>query len=315
MTLNNPSRQKILVTTDFSPASFAAFPYAADQTVALDCSLEIVNIFQYSQATTFVPEYLPSPDEIKADREALKAKALKDLEKVCIEHFGGADATFHVLETEGWAADAILKYASEQRISRIVISTHGHGIAGRLLLGSVAERVMRGATCPVLIVPADSGDKKAEGARRWKNIIVTTDFSPASQAAVPYALQEAERSGARLMLAHVSENLFAPEIFEATMKLSATQAIELQKKYRDGLQLKVENLAKSLNVDKKVVPVVLDHTFSVANSIAVYAKQLSADLIITAALGTGSRTNWFGGVAYGVVRQVGCPVLIIPVKK
>ena len=53
----------------------------------------------------------------------------------------------------GTAAIEIARYANEHAADVIVLGSHGHGVVKRYMLGSVAERVIRQATCPVLVVP------------------------------------------------------------------------------------------------------------------------------------------------------------------
>jgi len=62
-------------------------------------------------------------------------------------------ASFTLAVLVGQAAESILAFAAEQSADVIVLGTHGYGPVKRFLLGSVAERVLRGATCPVLTVP------------------------------------------------------------------------------------------------------------------------------------------------------------------
>lgn len=62
-------------------------------------------------------------------------------------------ASFTPAVLVGQAAEAILAFAAERSADVIVVGTHGYGPVKRFLLGSVAERVLRGATCPVLTVP------------------------------------------------------------------------------------------------------------------------------------------------------------------
>lgn len=80
------------------------------------------------------------------------ADAMRRLQAlVAEEHPAGASVTPMVLA--GRAAETIVRYATEQRADLIVLGTHGHGPVKRFILGNVADRVVRQATCPVLIIP------------------------------------------------------------------------------------------------------------------------------------------------------------------
>ena len=107
--------------------------------------------------------------QVKAVREAEEylAAVVRRLEK---KGFGR-------VETHVWyapAAAAIVEAAASQKVDMIVMSTHGRSGLGRLILGSVAESVLRGTTTPVLIVRADSAPvdvpRGAEPARRATHV-------------------------------------------------------------------------------------------------------------------------------------------------
>ena len=70
----------------------------------------------------------------------------------------------HVATARGPAVEGILKYAAKHRVDLIVMGTHGRGAAGRLLLGSVAERVVRLSPVPVLTL--HGGTPKGSSSRR-----------------------------------------------------------------------------------------------------------------------------------------------------
>jgi nucleotide-binding universal stress UspA family protein len=77
-----------------------------------------------------------------------------------------ADRGFSRVETHVWygpPAAAVVEAASVQKVDLIVMSTHGRSGLGRLVLGSVAESVLRGTTAPILIVRADHAPVEAPG--------------------------------------------------------------------------------------------------------------------------------------------------------
>jgi nucleotide-binding universal stress UspA family protein len=119
---------QILVATDFSDGADAAFGVAVEYARAFRARLHLLHIF--------------SADEIGVT-QLLAETAAK-----------AADVPVTVAGTAGDPADGILRYAADHGIDLIVVGTHGRTGVSRLLLGSVAERVVRGARCPVLVVPA-----------------------------------------------------------------------------------------------------------------------------------------------------------------
>lgn len=124
------SAQQILVATDFSENAAAALAVGVTTAKALGVRLHLLHVFAGAE-----------DDAARLLAEAA-AKA-------------GAEAPL-VSTSAGDPAREILRYASRFAIDLIVIGTHGCTGLRRVLLGSVAERVVRGARCPVLVVPAAS---------------------------------------------------------------------------------------------------------------------------------------------------------------
>ena len=132
---------QILVATDFSDASEVALEYGRALARTFGASLHLLHVME----NTFLR---PSP----SDPYLLKAGAAKHLG----ERLSADDrVTLHAhaaLETSDDPAETIVKYAGEHQIGLIVMGTHGRGGMARMLTGSVAEKVVRTAPCPVLTV-------------------------------------------------------------------------------------------------------------------------------------------------------------------
>ena len=113
---------------------------------------------------------------------------------------------------EGTAADVILSFAQERETDLIVMGTHGLRGFDRLMLGSVTDRVMRAAACPVLAVREPPHDLVAAGQERHNphrlnRILACTDFSEDSDLALNYAFSAAAEYDAELTLLHVLEKV------------------------------------------------------------------------------------------------------------
>jgi nucleotide-binding universal stress UspA family protein len=142
----------ILHPTDFSAASRHAFELACS--LARDHGARLVVLHVLERPLT-VPSGVmspppPPPEELAERREEARQQLLRvrpDDEAIRVEHR---------LE-EGDPATAALQVAQEKACDLIVMGTHGRAGFARLLLGSVAEKVLRGATCPVLTVKTPSG--------------------------------------------------------------------------------------------------------------------------------------------------------------
>jgi len=141
---------RILVPTDFSPPSDAALEYARMLAAKFGSTLRILHVVDDpSSSSDFVADgFSPSTDEIQ---EALTGSARKRLEHLMTS---GDRLRFHtyVDAVIGTPAEAIIDYAGATGTSLIVMGTHGRTGMAHLLMGSVAEQVVRTAPCPVLTV-------------------------------------------------------------------------------------------------------------------------------------------------------------------
>ncbi len=98
-----------------------------------------------------------------------------------------------------------LAQADIQKSDLIVIGSHGRSGFERLLLGSITEKVLRKATCPVMVVPPCAGDAAPSGAVHFSRILCPVDFSGSSLTALTYATSLAEEADAHLTALHVVE--------------------------------------------------------------------------------------------------------------
>jgi nucleotide-binding universal stress UspA family protein len=140
--------QKILYATDFSSYSNQAYFHAVTLAESHEASLTI--LYVYSPHTA-APTQAPGGDERAYWREQLEQ--IRPLNPHIPVH--------HVF-VEGDPASEIIRYAADAAIDLIVMGTHGRGGLERLLMGSVAEKVMREAACSVLVVKLPKGIHAAQ---------------------------------------------------------------------------------------------------------------------------------------------------------
>ena len=134
--------QRILHPTDFSDPSRAAFDVACS--VARDSGAELLVVH-------VVPPPMSYDDVAEARRDGYRDRLRDELFSV-----RPADPNLKVahLLLDGDPATVIVETAAEQGVDLIVLGTHGRSGVGRLLMGSVAEHILRKAPCPVLTVKA-----------------------------------------------------------------------------------------------------------------------------------------------------------------
>lgn len=136
--------RRILCATDGSPASQNAILHARD--LAQKCEAEIVLVHVFRN----IEEFGKSPyfSEIEAERK----KAGETVIGQAMEELRDSGLTVHVEPAEGHPAEAIINVARVRNCDLIVMGSRGLGTFQELLLGSVSDKVVRRAPCPVLIV-------------------------------------------------------------------------------------------------------------------------------------------------------------------
>jgi nucleotide-binding universal stress UspA family protein len=142
--------KNILVATDFGEAADSALSYGRELASRFGATLHVLNVVENFYVTTFGAEtYAAFVPEMQRE---LENAARKRLDEALIDSDGSGPATRPSVMTSGSAAYAIVDYARENTIDLIVMGTHGRGALAHLMMGSVAERVVRLASCPVLTV-------------------------------------------------------------------------------------------------------------------------------------------------------------------
>ncbi len=141
--------KKILVPVDFSEASEVALRYGKAFAEAFGAQLHVMHVFEEPVVPAWTTEgYIPA---LQSVREELEKRARQKLEETLSDDERGKFDAQLVLKT-GTPFVEIVRYARENDIDLIVIGTHGRGPIAHILLGSVADRVVRKAPCPVLTV-------------------------------------------------------------------------------------------------------------------------------------------------------------------
>ncbi|CAI9009397.1 MULTISPECIES: universal stress protein [Burkholderia] len=155
--------KKIMVAIDGSASSKQALAEAVKMAVAADTHVSVVYVVDKSVLFTYAGRFDPHAliEEIRDDGR----KVLREAEQIIA--LAGAKGEGELVETETIGediAERLQRYVKECGIELAVVGTHGRRGIRRVLLGSVAERFVRGATCPVLLVRGDDGDVPASAA-------------------------------------------------------------------------------------------------------------------------------------------------------
>ncbi len=137
--------QRLLVPIDFSAHSGGALAVAADVARRYGASLQLLHVLELPPLPAF---YGPPPDASSTER--LRAQAVAELRALAQGVVGAGGPSWEEAVVPGLAAEEIVRFAAETESGLVVLPTRGRGGVDRLLLGSVAERVLRMASCPVL---------------------------------------------------------------------------------------------------------------------------------------------------------------------
>jgi nucleotide-binding universal stress UspA family protein len=295
--------ERILVPLDFSPASMEALDYTVSLAKQFRAAVHLVHVHPVDEAASMPGAahlLLQSAEAIERLNDELAGIHRKRVEPFCPEncHIRG-----------GRPYEQIIRLAREIAADLIVLSTRGHSGLKHLLLGSTAERVVRGAPCPVLVARKRKRRSKASPQEfAIRTILVPTDFSQCALDGTKYAAFMARTLGATLRLFHAIYP-YTNYVFvdRAGVRLSGlVEAVqETAKQEMDAL--KQMEFLSGLPVQTQTLP---GHA---VDEICAAASEPDVDLIVTSTHGrTGFKHAVIGSVAEHVVRYAGCPVLVVP---
>jgi nucleotide-binding universal stress UspA family protein len=284
-------RCRILVPTDFSPPSDAALSYARLLGRTFDASLHLLHV---TGTHSTRPHTADSGNRVST--------ALRELRERLTAADRSPDVTVLAVDAPDPAAQ-IVRTARSMDASLIVMGTHGRGGVARVLMGSVAEKVVRTAPCPVLTA---NGALRAS-ANGFRRILVPTDFSGSSDAALDCARRLAAGFGGSMHLLHVLGDVTPSGVTGS--ELFVTEPPEARSmRLMDARDRLMHRITPD---DREALRATTEVIFgSPAQTIVDYAVDNRFDLIV---MGTHGRTGMahllVGSVAERVVRTAGCPVL------
>jgi nucleotide-binding universal stress UspA family protein len=297
--------KQVLVATDFEAASEAALVYGRALARRFGASLHLLHVAE----NTFLR---PSP----ADPAVVAAARLRALDQRLTDADRADLRARAVVETADETADAIAEYARTKQIDVIVMGTHGRSPVSQILVGSVAERVVRIAPCPVLTVRRPERDfvhpdlPESETAMiLLKHILVATDFSEPSEAALAYGQELARTFGARLTVLHITDNV-AARAYGADGYVVADP--DLQEQVDASARAQVDGLLSAEDREVLQAQGIVRSSSGPAAAIVDWARESGADLIVVGTHGRGTVAHFLmGSVAERIVRTAPCPVLTV----
>lgn len=285
----------ILHPTDFSPIANQAFEQALALAQRYDATLRLVHAVTLQGYDAEVV-----PRGLESAFEKIRQEFENRLEQ-CVDRASEPKERFETSIRRGRSpSECVLDDALESKAELIVMGTHGGSTVRRFLLGSVAERVVRHASCPVMVL-----GRAEDEPGRFENILVPIDFTPTSAHAAGVGLAMALEHDATLHIAHVCSGVTLPPYAADDELLDCGP--EIRSRGKEALA----DFLRRLGADEKrtgrylldgpVVPAILD-----------FIQKASIDLVVMGTAGhTGLRRMLLGSVAAQVLHDSPVPVVTV----
>ena len=299
-----PTFTQILCPVDFSDTSRHALQLA----VALAAWSKARLTLQYVYVPMFAPvPLLPVPDERVPAGEL--ARVTDEVRRFGMAAGCATDTV--VVADIGYPSIEVLKRASHDKADLIVMGTHGSSGFVHLVLGSVAEKVLRQAPCPVLTVPPGA---PAASLLPFRHIVCAVDFSEWSMVAIALAASLAQQGAGTMTAVHAIAWPWPEPPAPTLSDLPRAQAealLEFRRYTSDRAASRLDDVVRETVASRcDVVPEVVHGTPWVELLRVAAARQ--ADLVV---VGVHGRTRLdlalFGSTANQIVRHATCPVLTV----
>ncbi len=283
--------QKVLFATDFSDSAEAAAAHATRLARRYEAELHVLHV--------------AAPSEDVSGRLSGFERAVSEASR------SGAPAVVEALVTSRSAPAGVLDYARAQDADLIVMGTRGQSGLSRLVMGSVAEAVVRCAPCPVYTVRRTSASEEkdalepasppGESRPAIRRILAPVDFSASSQLSAVYARELAALYDAHVDLLYVTSQ---PDF--AMGPAADVEPTGLSRRAREQKRLEALKAEAGLQADVHVA-----YSYP-QGGILDFARSHGTDLIVIPTHGrTGLKRFLMGSVAEGVIRQAPCPVFTV----
>lgn len=272
--------RRIVAAVDLSAASGPILAWAGRLAQVENARLAVFHAFWIDFPPYFSESQLEEFRRQAADQRSVVLGRLRDLVRRHVPE--GVEVQIAV--EDGHALEALVRYLDEENPDLIVMGSHGRTGLARLMLGSVAENVLRSSRQPVLVVRGESPPERVE------KVLVPVNFTPTSPDEIETACRLSRRLGAQLIVVHALEKGGSPE--ECRERLCAV-------------------VPESVRRDCRVLEVVREG--NAAEQIVQLAREQGVQLVIMAAEHKPFlEFTTLGTTTERVVRHCSCPVLVWP---
>jgi nucleotide-binding universal stress UspA family protein len=286
----------ILLATDFSENSRQAFRAASSLAAEDKTRLVILHVVDPTEARE-------EPGDLGRSTEATRGEQGQRDRDYLAQKLCDAYVPNHAVDVErhvrhGDIPAEILRMAREVGADLIAMGTHGRTGLRRMLTGSIANAVLRGAPCPVLALRAGAGSERG---RQIQVILHPTDFSESSEPALGLARTLARNTGARLVILHV---------VPVGIVMGTSMAAQIDPQYcqdaLDAIRSRLDGPDLKYPMETRLV-----HGLE-PEAIVRAATEVKADLIVMGTHGrTGLSRALMGSVAASVLARADCPVMVV----
>ena len=289
----NPTGHAIVVGVDGSVPSKQALDWAAREALRRRVPLEVVH------AWTVPPSFYADDGLSRRAPFEAAARAVLDDAVGSLAAFDLVPADVRPTLVDGDAAPALLEAAAAGDL--LVVGSRGHGGFLGLLLGSVSQRCVFHAPCPVAIVPSTW---MAGSSRR---VVVGVDGSDASYGVLRWAVAEAERRNARLDVVNAYDYHAFVSPFGLVLENGRDQLERSSQSLLEGMVAAVLGRAGARRRPVELIP-------SPSNAArALLDVAAGADLLVIGSRGRGTVRGFrFGSVSQQCVHHAPCPVVVVP---
>ncbi len=306
--------QRMLVPLDGSEPAEAVFTYAKEIAGRLDLEVILLHIISSQERDIFAPVHRAY---IRQTAETIRHQAREVQEKTGIQAGGKAVEVLGEL-TVGSPDEEILRYADEKKVGLILMASRGRSGLRHWTLGNIADKVLRAAKVPVLLVRAGIPDETPYDKWPKKTILVPLDGSGLAESVLPHVEILAKQRGTepldvvllRVCEPPVTPSYYAPELSGVPLNWGEY----IQQETVRGKQIANDYLARiekrfrdsNINVRSEVL------VGKAADEIVDYASKNPFSLIVMATHGRSGLKRWvYGSVAESVLLGVAGPILLV----
>jgi nucleotide-binding universal stress UspA family protein len=283
---------RILTPIDFSTCSEHALAYALALSRWYESRVTALHVFVNWPLVNVIPSL--QPVVVPAARFETFHDELARHARGFVEAVAGPEADVDVMVEEAPdVAGEILAQAGRLEAKLIVMGTHGRGGVDRWLVGSTTEKLLRKASCPVMVVPPRAHEVRASQPVQFHRILCPIDFSAGSLAALTYAMSMAEEADAQLTLLH------AVELPHGMLETALSSAFDVRALVPDDVRTYCS--VETVVCEGRPSPAILGA-----------ASERRSDLIVMGVRGRGAlNTMLFGSNTHAVIQAAACPVLTV----